>query len=109
MSSGRAMALMLSFGLLVFAFVGLPLRIFSQDGYPRYDKLRMQLARTQRETKDLERRIAKLRMEVSALTNEPSAVERIARDELGLVREGELLFQFPPDDSTFLTNQAPVR
>jgi cell division protein FtsB len=109
MLSGRAMALMLSFGLLVFAFVGLPLRIFSQDGYPRYDKLRLQLARTQRETKDLERRISKLRMEVSALTNEPSAVERIARDELGLVREGELLFQFPPDDSTFLTNQAPVR
>ena len=41
---------------------------------------------------------------MKALGRDPSAVERIARDELGLLRDGELLFQFTPDETTFLTN-----
>jgi len=28
---------------------------------------------------------------------DPEAVERIVRDELGLVRDGEFLFQFDPE------------
>jgi cell division protein FtsB len=109
MFSGRAMTWLLPFGTLIFALVALPLRILSEEGLPRYRKLSAQLARTEKESRDLERQIVKRRAEVSALTHEPAAVERIARDELGLVREGELLFQFPPDDTTFLTNQVQVR
>lgn len=109
MSSGRAIAWLLPFGLLVFALVALPLRILSEEGLPRYRKLHEQLTRTERNTRELDRRIAKLRSEVSALTHDSAAVERIARDELGLLRDGELLFQFPPDDATFLTTQAAPR
>jgi cell division protein FtsB len=109
MATGRAMTWLFSFGLLVFALVALPLRILSEEGLPRYRKLSTQLARTERESRELDRRIAKLRSEVSALTHEPAAVERIARDELGLLREGELLFQFPPEDATFLTTRAELR
>ena len=32
--------------------------------------------------------------EISRLQNDPDAIESLARQELGLVREGELIFQF---------------
>lgn len=104
MSFGRAMAWLLPFGLLVFALVCVPLRILSEEGLPRYRKLREQLERTRADNVTLTKQIDKLSREVRALRHDPYAVERIARDELGMLREGEVLFQFPPSEATFLVN-----
>jgi cell division protein FtsB len=46
------------------------------------------------ENADLRREIAKLRVEVRELRDDPAAVERIARGQLGLVRKSEVVFQF---------------
>jgi cell division protein FtsB len=43
---------------------------------------------------DLRRDIQRLRVEVQELRDDPSAVERIARGELGMVRKNEVVFQF---------------
>ena len=40
--------------------------------------------------------IEELRGRVERLRDDPTAVERIARDDLGLVRQSEVVFQFPP-------------
>jgi cell division protein FtsB len=109
MSLGRQSAWLVPFGLLVFTVVSLSLRILSEEGLPRYRKLRAQLGHIAHENEQLERRIGKLTREVKALSHDPEAVERIARDELGLLREGEILFQFADEESTFLTNTGPVR
>ena len=109
MSLGRAIAWMLPFGLLVFAVVSVPLRILSEEGLPRYRKLRVQLERVTTENAQLGRDIARLSREVEGLRSDPEAVERIARDELGMIREDEVLFQFAPSSATFLTNVKPPR
>ncbi len=111
MSSGRGagyptLAWLLPFGLLVFAVVAVPLRILSEEGLPRYRKLSAQLARTQQENIKLKKDIERLSRDVHALRSDPRAVERIARDELGLLREGEVLFQFAPSEGAHLTNTA---
>ena len=100
---------MLPFGLLVFAVVCVPLRILSEEGLPRYRKLRSQLERVKTENTELTREIARLNVEVEALRQDPEAVERIARDELGMIREDEVLFQFSPSPTTFLTSAKPLR
>jgi cell division protein FtsB len=100
---------LLPFGLLVFALVCVPLRILSEDGLPRYRKLGDQLARVQVQNAQLERAIARRSREVTALRSDPEAVERIARDELGMVHEDELVFQFAPGPATFLTRAADLR
>jgi cell division protein FtsB len=46
------------------------------------------------ENADLRRNVARLRVQVDDLRTDPSAVERIARNELGLVRKNEIVFQF---------------
>ncbi|HEX6240114.1 MAG TPA: septum formation initiator family protein [Polyangiales bacterium] len=109
MSFGRALAWLVPFGLLVFTVAIVSLRILSDAGLPRYRKLRAQLTHIEQENKQLEKRIAHLTRDVHDLAQDPDAVERIARDELGLLREGELLFQFSEDDATFLTSGSAVR
>jgi cell division protein FtsB len=42
----------------------------------------------------LAQEIRELRAEVRQIKQDPAAVERVARDELGLVRQTEVVFQF---------------
>jgi len=95
--SRRSLAWLLPFGLLVYALFSVPLKILSEEGLPRYRKLQEQLARIRRENTALATDIERLNHEVTSLLHDPSAVERIARDELGMVGDGEVLFQFEPE------------
>ena len=81
--------------ILVVAAVGAPVMILSADGLPRLRSLERELAQVQRENNDQHRTIEQLRRNVQALKDNPDSVERIARDELGLVRRNEVVFQFP--------------
>jgi cell division protein FtsB len=103
------MAWALPFGLLVFAVVCVPLRILSEEGLPRYRKLRHELERVRTENTVLTRDISRLSRDVEGLRHDPEAVERIARDELGMVRDDEVLFQFAPSSATYLTSAKPLQ
>ena len=92
---GRALVLTLPLGLLVISIVSVPLSILAPAGLPRYRALKGELAEVQRVNERLRRDVGQLRREVQGLRTDPAAIERIARDELGMVREDELLFQFP--------------
>lgn len=91
----RTLAWLLPFGLLVTAIVAVPLRILDEQGLPRYDALRQELREVEAANERLEREVRDLSREVHALRNDPLAIERIARDELGMIRGNELVFQFP--------------
>lgn len=90
----RALAWLLPFGLLVFSVVAVPLRLLDHEGLPRYRKLQEQLERVHRDNAQLKRKLARLQTQIRGLKTDPHAVERIARDELGMIRDGEVLFQF---------------
>jgi cell division protein FtsB len=47
------------------------------------------------ENESLRREVTNLRADVKELRDDPAAVERIARDQLGLVRKSEIIVQFP--------------
>jgi len=84
----------LPIGILALAMVGAPVLIFEPQGLPRMQTLDRELARVQAENIELRRDIATLRVEVRQLRDEPAAVEKIARNQLGLVRKNEIVFQF---------------
>jgi len=46
----------------------------------------------------LEQKNAQLRRELELLADDPAALERAAREELGLVRPGEVVFRLEEDD-----------
>jgi cell division protein FtsB len=86
--------------ILLVAAVGAPVLIFSSEGLPRLRSLEKELAQVNRENTEQHRQIDTLRRTVQGLKDNPTAVERIARDELGLVRRNEVVFQFPMGRAT---------
>ncbi len=80
--------------ILVVAVVGAPVLIFSPQGLPRLRGLQKELADVEDENAELRREIDALHGRVARLRDDPGAVERIARDNLGLVRQTEVVFQF---------------
>lgn len=80
--------------ILVLAVIGAPLLILSPQGLPRLRGLEKELADVEDENADLRRDIDALHGRVARLRDDPGAVERIARNNLGLVRQTEVVFQF---------------
>jgi cell division protein FtsB len=80
--------------VLVIAVIGAPVLIFSPQGLPRLRGLEKELSDVAEENAELRREIEALRGRVARLRDDPGAVERIARDNLGLVRQTEVVFQF---------------
>jgi cell division protein FtsB len=84
----------LPIAVLGLALVSVPILILQPEGLPRLRGLERELADVNAENSELKRDVAKLRIEVRDLRDDPAAVERIARDQLGLVRKSEVVFQF---------------
>lgn len=60
-------------------------------GFRRYWRLQQDVAALQARTTRLQAENARLRREVTALKEDPEAIERAVREELGHVRPGELI------------------
>lgn len=91
----RTLVWLLPLGLLVTSVVLVPVRMLDAQGLPRYRALAEELRQVRRDNERIAREVADLSREVDALKADPAAIERLARDELGMVREDEVVFQFP--------------
>jgi cell division protein FtsB len=73
--------------LLAYVFV------FSRHGYLRRRELARENERLQLELRVLRDENARLREELSRL-DDPEAIEKLAREKLGLVKDGEKVYRF---------------
>jgi len=80
--------------ILVVAVVAVPSLIFSPSGLRRLDALRNEQREVDDQASRLAKEIRRLRAEVSQVRDHLPAIERVARDELGLLRKTEVVFQF---------------
>jgi cell division protein FtsB len=83
-----------------FIAAGLALLLL-QDIFGNHGVLAMR--RSQQEAREVQRQINQMNEEnrqleerVKALKTDPQAIERIAREEMGLARPGEYIFKIPP-------------
>ncbi|HQY61864.1 MAG: septum formation initiator family protein [Myxococcales bacterium] len=90
----RAIERLLPVAILGVAFVSVPLLILKPEGLPRMRSLDRELTQVEAENQELRRDVARLRIEVAELRDNPAAVERIARSKLGLLRKSEVVYQF---------------
>lgn len=91
---GHSLPWLLPLLLLGMAVVAVPLLMFDPKGLPRYQALNTELQRARNFNAKLSTDVEHLKQEVKGLRTDRLAVERIARDELGMVHEGEIVFQF---------------
>jgi cell division protein FtsB len=80
--------------VIATAAISVPAMALSRGGLARLDALREERRRADQDAARLSREIERLRAEVRLIKEDPSYVERAARDELGLVRQTEVVFQF---------------
>lgn len=82
--------------LLAAGLVGLlALSAADPEGLGKHRRLEDQARRVAEENRALALENARLLREVRALQGDPAALERAAREELGFVRPGEIVFQLP--------------
>lgn len=81
-------------GMLLLSAISVPVMVFSSGGLPRLRHLEQEKKRASEEVSRLSQEIRRLRAETQRAQGDPAMVERVARDELGLVRQTEVVFQF---------------
>jgi cell division protein FtsB len=84
-------------GALVLVLL-LGLVVYGWQGVVRVRQLREQLVGLERENAHLRREAERLAQAIDRLRNDPLYLERIAREERGMVRPGETVLKFPPRD-----------
>jgi cell division protein FtsL len=72
------------------------LTFFGEKGILRMMHLQKELAKIQEDNRQVEMENQKLKEEVRRLKVEKRVIEEIARKELGMVKEGEVIYQFDP-------------
>ena len=74
--------------------------IFGAHGFLAMWRTRQQIQQLQGEITRLNKENGALSDRVTALKTDPKAIERIAREEMGLARPGEMIFKMPaPSDA----------
>jgi cell division protein FtsB len=84
----RGVHLLLGFVTLVLVIDAL----IGEKGLLESMRAGRQYQQLERSVEDLQRENARLRDEVRRLTEDPAAIESLAREELGLMRPGEVVF-----------------
>jgi cell division protein FtsB len=82
--------------IVIAALLGLAvMSVFGDNGVLALRRLRGEVDTLVRDVRTLEAENERLSRAISELQEDPAVIERIAREELGLVRPGERVLRFP--------------
>jgi cell division protein FtsB len=79
--------------LLALALGYLPHHVYGKSGLSRLLELRRALGDLRRRNRTTQLENTRLSAETAALRSDPRALEQVARDELGLVKQGETVYE----------------
>lgn len=85
-------------GLLVVGAVGMGVYVFGGDAVKTMARLTRELHERRATNAALASQNRAMRIEVDALRNDPLVIEQVAREELSLVAERDVIVLFSPDD-----------
>lgn len=80
-------------GLLLLALVVHD--VFGTHGYLAMRRTRQEIQKVKTDLDELNKENLELEQEVKELKSDPQKIEKIARDELGLARPGEVIIKIP--------------
>lgn len=89
---GRALFAVIALGIAALALDG----IFGAHGLIVTYRMKLQARQAQQGIQKLNQENQQLADQVRALKSDPNAIERIAREQMGLVKPGDLVFKLPP-------------
>jgi cell division protein FtsB len=90
----RFVRVVLILAILGVGVVGVPLKIFDTNGFDRVDRLERELSGLKEADATLKRENEILRGQIRAFHADPYYIEKVARDEIGMVGPNEIVYQF---------------
>jgi len=93
--SGRPRA----FGVAAVLLVTLALGAYGTRAILKVSEMRRELDTMERDLVTLRARTEELTKTVERLRHDPAYIEKLAREDLGYVREGETVLKFPKSDA----------
>jgi cell division protein FtsB len=85
-------------GVAAVLLVSLALGVFGVGAVARVAEMRREMDAMERDLVALRARADELTRTVERLRNDPAYIEKLAREDLGYVREGETVLKFPKRD-----------
>ncbi len=85
--------------LVIIAFGIAGAAVVGKHGLLTYINMQNRYEQMQEECERLREENERLRQEIQALRKDPEAIEEVARKELGMIKPGEVLYKFKPEDS----------
>jgi cell division protein FtsB len=90
----RFIRVVLILALLFVGAVAVPFKLFDENGFDRVDRLKRELSGLKEADASLKRENEILRGQIRAFHADPDYIEKVARDELGMVGPSEIVYQF---------------
>ena len=87
-----------TFGVAAIVIVVLALSAYGTRAVLRVSEMRREMEAMERDLVTLRTRTDELTRRVDRLRNDPAYIEKLAREDLGYVREGETVLKFPKSD-----------
>jgi cell division protein FtsB len=87
-----------TFGVAAIIIVVLALSAYGTRAVLRVSEMRREMEAMERDLVTLRTRTDELTRTVDRLRNDPAYIEKLAREDLGYVREGETVLKFPKSD-----------
>ena len=85
-------------GFVLAVLLAVGLAVYGWQGVVRLRHMREQLGALERDNLVLRQKADGLAKMIERLRTDPDYLERIAREERGMVRPGETILKFPPKD-----------
>jgi len=99
----RNMSLFLAAGLVLLMIQD----VFGTHGVLAMRRAQKEAARVRQEIDRVNNENHQFQDKVKALKSDPQAIERVAREELGLARPGEYIFKIPPKPGDSVGSVSP--
>ena len=87
---------------LTFFFLVITVAIFHEGGILTVHEFKNELVKFEASNETLKKENENLRFEIKALKSDPLSIETLAREKLGMVHEGEIIYQLVPKNSSSL-------
>ena len=87
-------------GTIAMVVLAVGLAVFGVKESVRAWQMRRDMRAVEREVETLRAKQAELTRTVERLRNDPLYIEKLAREEMGMVREGETVLKFPSQQTS---------
>ncbi len=83
------------FALVLFCVVLIVHEIFGENGWRAFRRQRKEFESLQQQIRQLQQENQQLELQIKALKSDPRALEKLAREQMHLVRPGEIIYTLP--------------